>query len=369
MLALFTSYPHLRKRLPHVELGVFPTPVERLTLPGHSETLPQAFIKRDDVSGALYGGNKIRKLEFLLGAAQQQRARCVLTAGFAGSNHTLATALYARQMGLPTSVLLLPQVNARVVRLNLLATRCCQSEIHAYRNIFSLMLGSIAIHARKIFKYGKRPFVIPVGGSNPPGVIGYVNAAFELREQIAAGLLPEPDLIYVALGSGGTAAGLLLGMRVAGLGSRIKAIRIVDENLSRAAHVLQQLNKAAALLHKLDPHFPLHRFSRNDLDISNEFLGPGYGRFTAASQQAAALLEQATGLPASGAYTAKVFAALLSDASGGALRNKTVLFWNTFNSRDLTQMVGCTNYEQLPQTLHCYFKEAVQPYDHPSGSG
>lgn len=363
MLALFKSYPQIMRHLPHVSLGEFPTPVTRLDMEGVVAGLPNLFIKRDDLSGRHYGGNKVRKLEFLMGAAQRLKARRVITMGFAGSNHALATAIYARQLGMRSVSLLMPQTNAHYVRRNLLASLHYQAEFRCHTNICSLVVGSAYIQLINTIKEGARPYVIPGGGSNPVGVIGYVNAAFELREQITAGVLPEPDLIYVAMGSMGTAAGLMLGLCAAGLGSRVIPVRVIEDKLSNSKGMRRLIRETATLLRKLDPDFPEMRVLEDDLHIRSDFLGPGYACFTEPAQRAARLLEQVAGVPANGTYTAKAFAALLEDAAQGVLKNKIVLFWNTFNSRDLASAVAQTDYHQLPPVLHRYFEKAVQPLD------
>src|SRR6266581_738013 len=114
-LPLFKAYPQLEQQLPHVSLGNFQTPVEKLTPVGDEIGLYSLYIKRDDLSGGVYGGNKVRKLEFLLADAKE-----VITFGFAGSNHALSTAIYGRQLGLKSTSMLMPQVNAHYVRRNLL---------------------------------------------------------------------------------------------------------------------------------------------------------------------------------------------------------------------------------------------------------
>ena len=119
--ALFERYPRLRKKLPHAVLAELPTPVARLEKLGAKLGASRLYVKRDDLTARPYGGNKIRKLEFILGQALGERARSVMTFGVDGSNHVVATALYARKMGLECIGMLCPQTNAGYVRKNLLA--------------------------------------------------------------------------------------------------------------------------------------------------------------------------------------------------------------------------------------------------------
>jgi D-cysteine desulfhydrase len=130
MIPLFKQYPLLREKLPYVSLGEFPTPVQKLDRIGRDLGMSRLYIKRDDLSGRIYGGNKVRKLEFLLGNTLKANAKEVMTFGGAGSNHALATAIYARQIGLKGISMLMPQPNAHCVRRNLLIGYHCGAELH-----------------------------------------------------------------------------------------------------------------------------------------------------------------------------------------------------------------------------------------------
>ena len=143
MIPVFKHYPLLREKLPYLSLGEFPTPIEKLERLGKDMRANQLFIKRDDLSGKFYGGNKIRKLEFILGDALRKNVKEVLTFGFAGSNHAIATAIYAKQVGLKSISMLMPQPNARYVRKNLLMSHYCGAELHQHRNISSIAKGTI----------------------------------------------------------------------------------------------------------------------------------------------------------------------------------------------------------------------------------
>lgn len=201
VLPLFRDYPRLQGRLPHVSLGSFPTPVEQLSRVGADIGVDSLYIKRDDMSGRIYGGNKVRKLEFLLGDVMRSKTKRVITLGYAGSNHALACAIYAGQLGLTSTAMLMPQINARYVRQNLLADYHFKAQLFNYPNLSLLSLAVIGQFYRGLVRDGVFPRFIPAGGSCPLGIAGYVNAALELRDQVAAGMLPEPDRIYVAMGS------------------------------------------------------------------------------------------------------------------------------------------------------------------------
>ena len=124
----------LEDRIPYVSLAELPTPVQKLDALGEEIGLDHLYIKRDDLAGKIYGGNKIRKLDFILGNVLRTKAKEVLTFGFAGSNHALATAIYAQQVGLRSISMLMPQYNADYVRRNLLMSHYCGAELHQHRN-------------------------------------------------------------------------------------------------------------------------------------------------------------------------------------------------------------------------------------------
>ncbi len=217
MIPLFAQYPSLKGKIPHVSLGNFPTPIEHLSKLGTEIGADHLYLKHDGISGPLYGGNKIRKLEFLLADALHKKAKEVLTFGFAGSNHALATAVYAHKMKLKCISMLLAQPNAQYVRHNLQYSHVCGAELHHYKNEMAMYLPILIWLFGRFLRHGKFPYIILPGGSSPLGAVGYVNAGFELKEQIARGLLPEPDKIFVPLGTMGTAVGLMIGLWAAGL--------------------------------------------------------------------------------------------------------------------------------------------------------
>ena len=362
-IPLFRDYPLLRERLPHISLGLLPTPVEKLGRLGEEIGVSNLYIKRDDLSGEQYGGNKVRKLEFLLGQAIRNNVREVLTFGFAGSNHALATAIYARSIGMRSISMLLPQPNAHYVRRNLLASYYYGAELHQYRNIPMITAGTMYQLLRHRIKSGVFPFVIPAGGSSPLGAVGFVNAAFELREQIIQGVIPEPDYIYAALGSTGTAAGLMLGVKTANLSSRIICVPIADEKFVNARRVVRLHNRIGHYLHSLDGSFPEYELTEKDVNIRHGYHGAGYAHFTEQGMAAVGLIERTEGIELEGTYTGKTLACLIDDARSGYLKDKVVLFWNTHNSRDLTDSTANTGYRNLPKCFHRYFQEDVQPLD------
>lgn len=238
----FTPFPwaaSLRAPASRILLACTPTPIHPLSLSNTTLPLPphlSLHIKRDDMSGAETGGNKIRKLEFLLAEAKRLACDSIITIGGIQSNHCRATAVAAQLAGLEshlilrTSKFLLDQDPGYVG--NLLPERMVGARIHLVSKEDYTRLGSEALTAaleQKLRSEGKKPFVIPVGGSNAIGTWGYLNMIAELEAQRQAlGLAPFTDL-FVASGSGGTTAGLALGNALSGLGMRIWSFGVCDD--------------------------------------------------------------------------------------------------------------------------------------------
>ena len=370
MIPLFEEYPPLREKLAYVSLGELPTPVQKLERLGTELGISQLYIKLDDLSGKVYGGNKPRKLEFILGSALRSGAREVIAFGGAGSNHALATAIYAQKVGLKSISMLMPQPNARYVGRNLLMSHHCGAELHpcgaeleSARNMPLVYLATIYQLLRRRLKSGRFPQLIPPGGSSPLGVIGFVNAAFELRKQITNGEMPEPEYIYVACGTMGTAAGLILGLKAARLDSRVVPVRVTSEKFTSARGMIELINKTSSLLRSLDASFPVFEFSAADIDIRHDYFGERYALFTREGMEAVSMMREREGIKLDGTYTGKTLAALIDDAKSGRAQGKTVLFWNTLNSRDFSDAISSIDYHSLPREFHRYFEEKVQPLD------
>lgn len=343
-------YPQLN-RLPREFLGAFPTPVTR-----HQTGRLPLYVKHDDLTHPLYGGNKLRKLEYLFGQALARGHRSVATFGAAGSNHALATALHARSLGLACTCLLVHQPKTPSVRRTLamhlaIGTRLVpwrgygREDLSLYRRLFR---GPDAAH---------RPFVIPMGGSSWQGAVGYVNAAFELARQVEAGELPEPSRIYVPLGTMGTVAGLALGLAAAGLRSRLIAVRVVIEAVADEARTRRLAEKTNTLLRRLDADFPVVEPGRLNLEFRHEFLGPGYAVPTPEAVSAVAWAKERLDLGLETTYSGKALSALLADAEGGVPDAGPALFWNTYSSAPLPAAADEPAGPTLPEAFRRYFED------------
>src|SRR3990172_4075315 len=222
---LFRRFPALAGRLPHRRYVEGPTPVEPLALEGLGGV--ELWVKRDDRSCPLYGGNKPRKLEFVIGRALERGARRLVTAGGRRTKQGPRPTILGRAAGLATTLVLVDQPVTPKVRESLLLMRAHGAEIVHGRGVAGAALGVLATLARGWLR-GEKPYLVPTGGSSALGTLGFVGAALELAEQVRAGVCPEPAELYVAVGSGGTLAGLVLGLRLAGLRTRAVGVLVTD---------------------------------------------------------------------------------------------------------------------------------------------
>ncbi len=357
---LLSCRPELAQKLACEPFCDLPTSIELLDRLGEKLGIEKLYTKHDDRSALNYGGNKTRKLEFLLGEAKRQNRKEVLTFGYAGSNFALATALYAEQLEMRCISMLLPQHNARYVQQNLLLGKDAGAELHTAPNTWWLGVKTLWQSFRHAIMQSRLPFWIPAGGSHPLGIIGFVNAAYELKAQVDQGLLPEPDLIYLPMGSMGTAAGLDIGLRSLGMRTKIVAARVVPTQFGSQKGLQKLIDQTLDYIRKLDGGFGKDMPEETQCEVRDEFFGNAYGEFTQEGIEAARLAGDLGGLKLDGTYAAKAMAALIADARSGALYGKTVLFWNTGNSRELSQRVEGLDYKGLPRPFHHYFEDAVQ---------
>ena len=274
--ALFARYPTLKASLPHVPLATLPTPVERLVGSGAALGIKRLHVKRDDLSGALYGGNKVRKLEFIFGEAIEAGCEQVVTLGAVGSHHVLATCLYARQLGLKPAAHHFPQPITPHVLDNLRALSTTKPELELVGHPVALPFHQFKAQLMRWITQREETFYIKGGGSSLAGVLGHVNAAMELSDQVLAGEAPAPDVIVVAAGTNGTLAGLIVGLKMTPLRARIIGVRVVDKIVTNAANVLALSNATSARLRQLGVPAPM--ITRGDFELRDEDFGQGLRR-------------------------------------------------------------------------------------------
>ena len=197
-----------------MELAELPTPVERLK--SVSEQVgADIWVKRDDLTSTVYGGNKVRKLEYLLGDALAGTHDSVITSGAAGSHHVLATGLFGAELGLSVSAVLMPQRYSPHAEEHLRAATNLGIDLRQVRSAATL-LPAVSMLATRMKLARRSPYVIAPGGSSVPGIIGWVEAGLELSRQIESNVLPEPAEIVAPMGTSGTVTGLAIGARRGG---------------------------------------------------------------------------------------------------------------------------------------------------------
>jgi D-cysteine desulfhydrase family pyridoxal phosphate-dependent enzyme len=318
-------------QLPRVELAHLPTPIEPLSNLSALLGGPELFIKRDDQTGLATGGNKARKLEFLIAGARSQEADCVITAGSTQSNHARQTAAGAARYGLGCHLALYAPNGEPPGDLtgNLLLMRLLGATIHwtDERAPYAATLTQVEAELRDT---GHEPYVIPYGGSNALGVLGYAVAMREFAAQARG--LPAFDTHVIATSSGGTQAGMLLGAHLTGLSG---ATHVLGISVDRAAgdlamHVAGLATTAAeklAVEWVCDPE---------QVTINDDYLGGGYAAVGDAEREAIRLLAQHEGILIDPVYTGRAFAGLIDlIRRGGITRGQRVLFWHTGGSAAL----------------------------------
>lgn len=357
---LFQQYPAL-KSIPYISLAALPTPMHKLEQISSTYNA-SIYIKRDDLSGGIddqgnyiYGGNKVRKLEFLLAQAQYLGAQSVITFGCVGSNHAVATAVHAHRLGMDCTCMLKHQPPSLVVQHNLLTHLSNNTSLHFNTDNSSRSLATILLWLEQYKHNGTVAYIIPTGGSNILGALGFVVAAFELNEQIKQGLSPTPTHIYVPCGSCATTAGLLLGLKAVGLKTNIIAVAVEpvdhDELRNRIRILFEQTNE---FLCTLDHTFPVCDYNDVNLEIETNFTGPHYGVETNESKNALKEMYEYEHIMLENTYSAKAFACLLNRIKQDP--NETILFWNTYCGLALDPQIYQQDYHNLPLCFHSYFE-------------
>jgi len=345
--------PWLHRPLPFVPLAKRSTAVERLS--GLSAELgAELWIKRDDQSSPRYGGNKVRKLELLLGRALARGRRRVVTAGALGTHHGLATAAFGEQLGLETELLLWPQPLTDHVRSNLRAGLAFGARVQLLRHPVLLPIALASILAR-----GRRehaPFeLIPPGGSDGLGTLGYVDAGLELAEQVERGLLPAPDYIWLPAGTCGTAAGLALGLCLGGLEDvQVMAVQVVEGIITNRFTLGAVARGGVRMLRRHGPR--MNRTKPSNLRLVGGQLGAGYGHPCDEAQRWLGAIADCDQIQLEPTYTAKALAGMVASLGAGLGRRRH-LFWNTVSSVDLSERSYALNLDRLPAPLRALLRD------------
>jgi len=352
--------PYLIKRFPKLaklgwrELVSRPTPVQGMHSLAEAHNLGELWIKRDDLSNSGYGGNKPRKLEFLFGDLLDKGSSGFVTTGGIGTNHGVACAFHARSFGLRCHVVLFDQPLTDHCRKALKIMHSLGAEMHWAGNYAMTAIKTLGVMAGSRFSADPPVRLVLPGGSNALGTVGFVDAAFELADQVAAKELPEPKRIYCAVGSCGTCAGLLAGTRLAGLKTEIVGVQVAPGFVVNPKAIAHLANRTIDLMRSVDDSVPQMEFTRNDLRLLTDQYGGEYGRVTEAGQRAVDDAMEYEQLRLETTYTGKAMAGMLADLKDDS--RFPSLFWNTYNSVDLSSIAEQVSCEELPTPFRRFFR-------------
>ena len=302
---------------PRIQIAHLPTPIE--PLPRLSSLLqgPSLLTKRDDQTGLAFGGNKTRKLEYLLHEAQAAGAKTLITAGAVQSNHCRQTVAAAARFGLDCILVLFgdppdpPDGNHLLHYL-------LGAEIHfTKRENVQQKLEQVFEHTHAA---GGQPYLIPYGGSNPTGALGYVNAMLELAQQDVV----KPDWIVFPSSSGGTQAGMLVGSLMSGYGGKILGISVDEPEDHLKAQVADLATQTAQVMNLNETFLP------QDILINADYIGDGYAVMGSPEIEAIRLFAAYEALMLDPVYTGRAAAGLIDLIRKGFFKpDETVLFWHT----------------------------------------
>lgn len=310
-LPLLRRFPALAT-LPRAPFGEFPTRVDRLDL-GDGRTL---LLKRDDLSAPLIGGNKVRGLEWLLGSTRAGDR--LLTVGARGSTHALSTALLGSHLGAHTTVVRWDQAMNP-------AAREVDARLRAAARVVDARLVPAAYAVAGALRAAGMTW-IPAGGVSRRAILGHVNAGLELAGQVERGECPRPDCIFLPLGTGGTAAGLALGLRIAELEIPLVAVRVVPSIVARRGRVLRLAHGCARLI-EAHAGRRVPRVARQALAIEHRFYAGGYGHPLPENAELPGDALRAMGVALDDTYGRKAFTAALESAT------RRPMVWLTFDGR------------------------------------
>jgi D-cysteine desulfhydrase family pyridoxal phosphate-dependent enzyme len=309
--------------VPRCRLAPLPTPLLRAPALGAALGVSNLWLKRDDLIAFAFGGNKVRGLEFMLADARERGADVVITGAGAQSNHVRATAAAAAWAGLDAVAVYWGFEPARAGG-NLALTRLLGA-----RTVFTASDDRASVDAAmesvaaELRAAGRRPYVIPRGGATALGAFAHILAVSEVAEQCrAAGI--EPGVVYLAVGSGGTYAGWLAGIRMLGLAWRLEGFTVSRPVAEVKDRIVLLAREGAALAGSPE------RFAASDVVVHGGFIGAGYGVPTPEGAAAIALAARTEGVFLDPTYTGKAFAGVAAHAAAGRIRaGETVLFIHT----------------------------------------
>ncbi|MGY5857763.1 MAG: pyridoxal-phosphate dependent enzyme [Candidatus Thorarchaeota archaeon] len=351
---LYERYPELQDKIPRIPLGNFPTPVHKMEKLGSQLNQDDLWMKRDDLSGERYGGNKLRKLEFILAEILRQKKKWILTFGGLGSNHALATAIYGKEQGFNVVLVFIDQPITGHVQKQLLRFQKLGAKVSYAKNVNGAYVKGVYHVAAK-----RGTFLLRMGGSIDIGNIGYVEAALELAGQIESGILPKPERIYLPVGTMGTYAGLAVGLKLANLDIDLVGVRVSEDSIANEQNTAKMINSTFKFLRKQCSTIPEIKVTPEDVNLNHEFAGPCYGSVTQEGLDAIELMQTTEGIKLETSYTGKALACMTKHIAESKLSGPT-LFWNTYSSTDFSAIdnqIKYEDYKQLPKSFHKFFQD------------
>ena len=323
---VFDALPSLAGRVPFVALADAPTAVERCTALAPWLGRDDVWMKRDDRSSPVYGGNKVRRYEFLFADAQARGCTSLVTVGGLASTQVTATAYLGRAAGFPVTAVLFDQPITRWTQEAILMDTAAGAKL--------VYGGGYLRTAWRFLRAKKAPgaYGIGPGAATPRANLGYVDAMLELAQQVARGECPRPDVIVLPTGSSGTLAALCLGAALVGWDTEVVGVRITSAavcnrlsiNLVRARTHRWIAARSPEFARALGPR-------RGRFRVYGGALGPGYGYPSAETPEAMAQYELLTGKSAEVTYSAKALLGLRAVARDPAYAGKTVMLWQTLS--------------------------------------
>ncbi len=323
---LFDELPDLGKRTPWMALAHVPTPVEPCDAIADWMGRGGVFMKRDDMISPLYGGNKVRRYEYVLADAKARNAKRIVTVGGLASTQAMATTLFGRALGFEVRVVLFDQPVTRFA---------CASVRGFVAGGAELVYGGgyvmTALRTWRAMREGDDNYFIMAGAAGPLANLGYVDAMLELARQVEHGEMPRPDVIVLPTGSSGTLAALALGAAHLGWETEIIGVRITTALACNRLTVGTIIRKTDRYLASRDRRWKPMR-DRVRYSLYGDALGRGYGYPTPAALEGAAQNLSLTGAPGEVTYSGKALAALRALAAEPRYRDKVVLLWNTLST-------------------------------------
>jgi D-cysteine desulfhydrase len=322
---LVAELPQLAESVPWRPLVPAPTPVEPAEAAFPWLGRGGVFHKRDDRVSPVYGGNKVRRFEYILADAERRGARHLITAGGLASTQVIATILFGRQAGFEVSAALFDQPVTSFARRALLTGAAGGGNL--------LYGGGYARTALEVFRAHRRaeaPYLILPGASTPMANLGYVDAMLELAEQVRRGEAPRPDVIVVPAGSGGTLAGLAVGVSILGWPTLLVGVRITERYACNRATIRFLIDATSRFLKKRALRATGRRFAGVRFEVHGGALGEGYGHPTDEAIEAIPEVERLIGVPGEVTYSGKGLAGLRAIAREHP--KATILYWHTLSS-------------------------------------